>query len=110
MAESGQLVCVLAGPASDVEKVKPYCKGVMGRDIIDFSDQEPSKATLMKIIGNTFVLNMVEQLSEAHTLADRTGLGAPDLHQFVEKMFPGPYVAYSNRLMANDYMREEVRI
>lgn len=109
MAEGGQLVCVLAGPASDVEKIKPYCKGVMGRDIIDFSDQEPSKATLMKIIGNTFILNMVEQLSEAHTLADRTGLGGEDLHQFVEKMFPGPYVAYSKRLMTNDYMRDEVR-
>jgi len=108
MAESGQLVCVLAGPAADVEKVKPYTKGVMGRDFIDYSDQEPSKALLMKVIGNTFVINMVETLAEGHTLADKTGLGADNLHAFVEKMFPGPYLAYSNRLKTNDYVRDEV--
>ena len=39
MAESGQLVCVLAGPVSAVEKVKPYCKGVMGRANIDYGGQ-----------------------------------------------------------------------
>src|SRR5436305_2804612 len=31
MADAGQLICVLAGPKELVEKVKPYCKGVMGR-------------------------------------------------------------------------------
>ena len=110
MAEGGQLVCVLAGPASAVEKVKPYCKGVMGRANIDFSDQKQGKATLLKIIGNTFILNMVETISEGHTMAEQTGLGNKDLHQFVETMFPGPYVAYSNRMMAGDYYkRDEVR-
>ena len=111
MAESGQLVCVLAGPASDVEKVKPYCKGVMGRAIIDFSDQPQGKATLLKIIGNTFILNMVETLSEGHTLAEKSGLGNDNLHQFIETMFPGPYTAYSGRLMSGDYYkRDEVRL
>lgn len=108
MAESGQLVCVLAGPAADVEKIKPYTKGVMGRDFIDYSDQDVGKALLMKVIGNTFVINMVETLSEGHTLADKTGLGSDNLHQFIEKMFPGPYTAYSNRLKTNDYVRDEV--
>jgi 3-hydroxyisobutyrate dehydrogenase-like beta-hydroxyacid dehydrogenase len=108
MAESGQLVCVLAGPAADVEKIKPYTKGVMGRDYIDYSDQDVGKALLMKVIGNTFVINMVETLSEGHTLADKTGLGSDNLHQFIEKMFPGPYTSYSNRLKTNDYVREEV--
>lgn len=75
MADSGQLVCVLAGPASAVQRVKPYCKGVMGRAEIDYSDQPQGKATLLKIIGNTFILNMVETLSEGHVLADKSGLG-----------------------------------
>jgi 3-hydroxyisobutyrate dehydrogenase-like beta-hydroxyacid dehydrogenase len=56
MAESGQLVCVLAGPASAVEKVKPYTKGVMGRANIDFSDQPQGKATHLKIIGEHLYL------------------------------------------------------
>ena len=98
MADNGQLVCVLAGPASAVEKVKPYCKGVIGRVNIDYSDQPQCKATLLKIIGNTFILNMVETLSEGHTLADKSGLGNDNLHQFIETMFPGPYTAYSGLL------------
>lgn len=64
VAENGQLVCVLAGPGSAVQKVIPYCKGVMGRANIDYSDQPQGKATLLKMIGNTFILNMVETLSE----------------------------------------------
>ena len=110
MADSGQLVCVLAGPTSAVKQVIPYCKGVMGRANIDFSDQPQGKATLLKIIGNTFILNMVETLSEGHTLAEKSGLGNDNLHQFIETMFPGPYVAYSGRLMSGDYYkRKEVR-
>jgi len=108
MAESGQLLCVLAGPAADVEKVKPYCKGVMGRGNVDYSDQEPGRATLLKIIGNTFILNMVEALSEGHTIAEKSGLGGENLHQFIETMFPGSYVAYSNRMLQGDYYKRDV--
>ena len=97
MAESGQLVCVLAGPSADVDKVKPFTKGVMGRANIDFSDQEPGKASLMKLIGNTFILQMVEALAEGHTVAEKSGLGGDNLHSFIETMFPGPYTAYSTR-------------
>lgn len=91
MADNGQLICVLAGPADAVDKVKPYCKGVMGRAIIDFAGQEVGKATTLKIIGNTFILNMVETLSEGHVLAEKSGLGSENLHQFIENLFPGPY-------------------
>lgn len=107
MADAGQLVCVLAGPADAVEKVKPYCSGVMGRANIDYSGQAPSKATLLKIIGNSFVLNMVNTLSEGHVVAEKSGLGVEELHAFIETMFPGPYTAYSNRLKSGDYYKRE---
>ena len=107
MANNGQLVCVLAGPRSAVEKVKPYCKGVMGRANIDLSDQPQGKATLLKIIGNTFILNMIEALSEGHTLAERSGLGNDNLHQFIETLFPGPYTAYSTRMLEGDYYKRD---
>ena len=96
MAESGQLVCVLAGPAAAVGQVKKYTKGVIGRANIDFSDQPHGKATLLKIIGNTFILNMVESLSEGHTIAEKSGLGCENLHTFIETLFPGPYVCLLN--------------
>ena len=107
MADSGSLVCVLAGKAEDIEKVKPYCKSVMGRAEIDYSGQEPSRATLLKIIGNSFVLQMVEALSVGHTLAEKTGLGVDNLHQFIETMFPGPYTAYSTRMRTGDYYHRD---
>ncbi|KAL8949062.1 MAG: hypothetical protein Q9222_004803 [Ikaeria aurantiellina] len=107
MADAGQLICVLAGPGHSVKKVLPYCKGVMGRANIDYSDQPHGQATLMKIIGNTLILDMVEALAEGHTVAERSGLGNENLHQFVETMFSGPYTAYSKRLMEGDYYKRE---
>ena len=107
MADSGQLICVLAGPSSAVEKIKPYGKGVMGRANVDFGGQPPAKASLLKVIGNTFILNMVESLAEGHTLAEKSGLGNENLHQFIELMFPGPYTAYSGRMIGGDYYKHD---
>jgi len=75
----------------------------MGRAIIDFGGQPVGKALLLKVIGNTFILNMIETLSEGHVLAEKSGLGNVNLHQFIETMFPGPYAAYSTRMTSGDY-------
>ncbi|KAL5119145.1 hypothetical protein ACEQ8H_002852 [Pleosporales sp. CAS-2024a] len=107
MADNGQLVCVLAGKKSSVERIKPYTKGVMGRADIEYPDQPAGNATLLKVIGNTFILNMVSQLSESHVLAEKSGLGADNLQTFISTMFPGPYTAYSQRLLAGDYYQRE---
>ena len=111
MAASGALICVLAGPTEHVERVKPFTTGVMGRAVLNFSGEPPAKASLLKIIGNTFVAQMVEALGEGYVLAEKTGLGIDKLHSFVEVMFPGPYTAYGNRLMSGDYYnRAEVSL
>jgi len=107
MANNGQLICVLAGTKAAVEKVKPYTKGVIGRAIVDFGGQHVGKATLLKVIGNTLVLNMIESLSEGHVLAEKSGLGPENFHSFIEAMFPGPYAAYSGRIMSGDYYKRE---
>ncbi|KAI4262562.1 MAG: hypothetical protein L6R42_002262 [Xanthoria sp. 1 TBL-2021] len=106
-ADAGQLVCVLAGPEDSIRRVRPYCRGVIGKANIEFSGQPCSKATLLKIIGNTFILNMIEALAEGHTIAEKSGLGNDNLHQFIEIMFPGPYTAYSGRMMSGDYHKRE---
>jgi 3-hydroxyisobutyrate dehydrogenase-like beta-hydroxyacid dehydrogenase len=108
MADSGELICNLAGNAAATEKVRPYCDGVMSAHTIDLSGMEPSKATLMKIVGNTFVLNMVSVLAEGHVLAEKSGLGTDTLHAFMELMFPGPYTKYSQRMISGDYYQREV--
>jgi 3-hydroxyisobutyrate dehydrogenase-like beta-hydroxyacid dehydrogenase len=105
MADDGQLICILAGESEAVDKIKPFCTGVMGKVTIDLSGEDPGKATLMKIIGNTFVLNMVEALSEGHVLAEKTGLGTNNLHKLIEIFLPGAYAGYSNRLIQGDYYK-----
>ncbi|KAL9107243.1 MAG: hypothetical protein Q9227_007867 [Pyrenula ochraceoflavens] len=107
MAEGGQLVIVLAGPPDQIDRIKPYCTGVMGRAIIDMSGKPPSTASQLKVIGNTFILSMVTTLSEGHVAAEKSGLGTDPLHQFIELVFPGPYTAYSNRLRSGDYYKRE---
>jgi 3-hydroxyisobutyrate dehydrogenase-like beta-hydroxyacid dehydrogenase len=107
MADAGSLVCVVAGKADAVKKVLPYTDGVMGRATIDFSDQPAGNATLLKVIGNTFILNMVNQLSEGHVLAEKSGLGVDNLHNFISTMFPGPYTAYSQRMLQGDYYKRD---
>lgn len=107
MANSGQLICVLAGPKASVEKVKPYTTGVIGKAVVDYGGQPVGKASLLKVIGNTFVLNMIEALSQGHVLAETSGLGTDNLHQFIEILFPGPYTAYSTRMTSGDYYKRE---
>lgn len=106
MADSGQLICVPAGPADAIDSIRPYMK-LIGRSVIDLSGQTHGKASLLKIIGNTFVLNMVETLAQGHTLAEKSGLGTTNLHAFVQAIFPGPFEAYSNRMLQGDYYRRE---
>jgi 3-hydroxyisobutyrate dehydrogenase-like beta-hydroxyacid dehydrogenase len=58
-ASAGQLVTVPAGKAELLEKIKPYLTGVVGRTSIEFPDEEPGKALLLKITGNSIIMMMV---------------------------------------------------
>jgi 3-hydroxyisobutyrate dehydrogenase-like beta-hydroxyacid dehydrogenase len=107
MADAGQLICVLAGKKEDIDRVTPYCKGVTGRANIIFADEPPSKALQLKLIGNTFILGMVESLAQGHVLAETTGLGSDALQQWIDLMFPGPYSAYSRRMTEGDYFKRD---
>jgi len=107
LADAGKLIGVLCGPKDSVERARPYFKGVTSRAEIDMSDEPYGKALTLKLIGNTFILNMIEQLSEAHVLAEKIGLGTQHVHNFVESFFPGPYAAYSNRMMEGDYFQRD---
>ncbi|KAK7423779.1 hypothetical protein QQZ08_008934 [Neonectria magnoliae] len=107
MADSGQLLGVLAGPRASVARAKPWFTGVTSRGEIDLSDEPCGKALKLKLMGNGFIINMIEQLSEAHVVAEKSGLGPDVLHKFVEAFFPGPYTAYSTRMLSGHYYKRE---
>ncbi|KAM5465660.1 hypothetical protein MauCBS54593_006435 [Microsporum audouinii] len=109
MADAGQLICVLAGRKQSVDRVKPFCTGVMGRAIIDLSteSEDPGKASMLKVMGNSMIFQMVSAISESMVVAEKSELGVKPLHTFLELMFPGPYVGYSNRMLSGEYHRLE---
>ncbi|KAK3943869.1 NAD binding domain of 6-phosphogluconate dehydrogenase-domain-containing protein [Diplogelasinospora grovesii] len=107
MADAGQLIVVAAGPKQAVDRARPYFTGVVAKGEVDMTDEPYSKALTLKLIGNTFIVNMVEQLAEGHVLAEKTGLGCKYLHSWIENMFPGPYAAYSNRMLTGDYYKRD---
>lgn len=113
MADAGMLVAVLAGARPVVDKVRPYFKGATARKEIDLSEESQAakaswdRASHLKVLGNTFILNMVEQISQGLTAAEKTGLGTAPLLSFIEAVFPGPYVAYANRMLTGDYYKRD---
>jgi 3-hydroxyisobutyrate dehydrogenase-like beta-hydroxyacid dehydrogenase len=96
-------VYVLTGEPSSVDKIKPFTQGVMAKAIIPLGS-DVSKATLLKITGNTMILGMVEVLAEALVFAEKSGLGSDNLNTFIQLMFPhSPFAAYSTRMLTRDY-------
>lgn len=103
MAETGQVICVLAGPSSSISRVKPFTTGVISKADIEFRDEDVCKASQLKVLGNTFVLNMVQTIAEGMVVAEKSGLGTEALQRFIEAVFPGAYVAYAGRMVSGDY-------
>lgn len=108
-ADAGQLVVIPAGPADAVAKIKPFLDGVTARATIDLGgpDADVGRASLMKVLGNTFILNTVETLAEGMVAAEKSGLGTDAYQHWVETMFPGPFAKYAGRMTSGDYFQRE---
>lgn len=106
-AEAGQLVFVPAGPKSSIERLRPFMKGVMGRAEIPFEDKPYSHSSKLKLVGNSFILNTVTILGEGFTVAEKTGIGADALQQFVDTLFGGIYSIYADRMVKGTYWKME---
>tara|TARA_R110002003_G_scaffold23_6_gene1146 strand:- start:2306 stop:2851 length:546 start_codon:yes stop_codon:yes gene_type:complete len=82
--------------------VSPYLQGVIARAVIKVGEQQ-DQALLLKTTSNFITAGLMYLLSEAHTLAETTGLDADVLHVLVEQNF-GTYAAgVSERLISGAY-------
>lgn len=106
-AQAGMLIGVLAGPAASVNKVRPYFKDVMARAEINLSDEPYRKASQLKVIGNTFLMNMAEHTAQGLVVAEKSGLGPAPLQQLIELLFGGAYAAICSRMTSGDYYTRE---
>ncbi|KAI1816456.1 NAD binding domain of 6-phosphogluconate dehydrogenase-domain-containing protein [Poronia punctata] len=107
VAEAGTLVFVPAGPKSSIDRIRPYMTGVMGRAEIPFDDKPCESSSKLKIIGNSFILNMASQLGEGLTLGEKSGVGTEPVQQFVDLLFGNLYSAYAERMTQGVYWKRE---
>ncbi|KAI1480882.1 NAD(P)-binding protein [Daldinia eschscholtzii] len=83
VAEAGQLLVAFGGSTAVYEKISPFLKGVIAREVLLVSE-EPEKATLLKTTGNFLMAGLMELIAEAHVFAEKTGLGPVVLERLLE--------------------------
>ncbi|PYI08226.1 UDP-Glycosyltransferase/glycogen phosphorylase [Aspergillus sclerotiicarbonarius CBS 121057] len=106
-ATAGQLVVVPAGAATSIDRIKPFLDGVTSKATISMAGEDVGRATTLKILGNTFILNTVETVAEGLVTAEKCGLGADVYQQFMHTFFPGPFALYADRMVTGDYYKRE---
>jgi 3-hydroxyisobutyrate dehydrogenase len=93
-AQAGQLVAMLAGEATAVERTRPLLKAMCRKAI--YCGPVPS-ALLMKLAVNAFLLPLVTALAESMHFAERHGL---DVKQLVSILDAGPMASLVSRTKA----------
>ena len=112
MADAGQLIVVPAGKQAAIEKARPFFDGVVAKKTIDLSsgtgeDIDVGRASTLKVLGNTFILNTVGVLAESLVAAEASGLGVGPLKEWLGLFAPGPFANYAERMTSGDYYTRE---
>ncbi|KNC99338.1 uncharacterized protein SPPG_05586 [Spizellomyces punctatus DAOM BR117] len=96
-AKAKLLVGAFAGEENLKLDVRPYIEA-MTRAIIDVGT-EPHLGTTQKLCGNFFIASCIEMISEAVTLADKSGLSRQNVLDFINTMLPCPVIqGYGTRI------------
>ncbi|KAN0064797.1 hypothetical protein ACQY0O_001854 [Thecaphora frezii] len=106
LAAEAKLVFAVAGPHNSKKWVSQFLVPAMGRKIMDFGS-DPERAASFKLIGNSLIVSTIEMLSETMTLADKTGVGAERLYEFLEEFYPAPSaLGYGKKILTNNFHGE----
>ncbi|KAK4053548.1 hypothetical protein OIV83_001716 [Microbotryomycetes sp. JL201] len=106
MAKEAKLVWVLSGDVSARKAVQPFLVPSMGRKVLDVGSNV-ERASAFKLNGNMMVLGIIELLAEGLTLAEKTGVGAELLMEFVKEFMPAPSaIGYGTRITENNFVGE----
>ncbi|CAO1634943.1 unnamed protein product [Parajaminaea phylloscopi] len=107
MAAAGTLVFAIAGPHVAKKFLVQFLVPGVGRKVMDFGSN-PERAASFKLIGNSVILSLIEMLSESMTLAEKTGVGADRLYEFIEEFFPAPSaIGYGKKILTQNFKSSE---
>jgi len=106
LAQAGQVLIAVAGPAPAIATVTPFLQGVLARGVIHVGE-DPSKALLLKTTSNFITAGLMYLLSEAHTLAEKSDLSASVLESLIEQNYGAYAHGVSKRLTSGAYCPAE---
>ncbi|USP74522.1 6-phosphogluconate dehydrogenase nad-binding [Curvularia clavata] len=106
VAEAGKLLVALAGDPAAISTISPFLTGVIARRVIQVGTT-PSQALLLKTTSNFLTAGLMTLFSEAHTLAEKTGLPSHILEDLVEENFGAYCLGVSRRLTSGTYFPAE---
>jgi 3-hydroxyisobutyrate dehydrogenase-like beta-hydroxyacid dehydrogenase len=102
VAVEGRLLFAIAGQSDAILAVKPIIEACLARSIIVVGE-EPAQATLLKTTGNFITAAMAETISEAHVLAEKSGLSNDVLDELIRENY-GTYAhSISRKLVEGVY-------
>ncbi|KAF7595861.1 hypothetical protein BBP40_004354 [Aspergillus hancockii] len=107
MADAGQLIVVPAGKQEAIDRLTPFLEGVTAKSTIPLPGNDVGRASQLKILGNTFILNTVETVAEGLVLAEKSGLGADVYQKWIHTWLPGAFAKYTDRMVEGDYYKRE---
>lgn len=101
LAQGGQLLIAVAGPVPAIETISPFL-ALIGRKVIAV-DTDPSKALLLKTTSNFITAGLMYLISEAHVLAEKSGLPSSVLESLIEENFGQYAYGVSKRMTQGVY-------
>jgi 3-hydroxyisobutyrate dehydrogenase-like beta-hydroxyacid dehydrogenase len=91
-----------AGPAEVIERCRPLFNA-MGQGVITVG-AEPHLASVLKLVGNFFVISAIETLGEAFTLAEKSGLKVETVLEVIKALLPVPlFQGYGIRMARSEF-------
>lgn len=103
VAQAGQLLVAVAGREDAIARIEPYLKGVIARGVI-WVGEDPAQALLLKTTSNMLTAGMMYLISEAHTLAEKSGLPSSVLESLIEQNLGSYAHGVSKRLTGGAYL------
>ena len=101
-AAAAKLWICPAGPPQAIERCRPVFEA-MGQGVIVVGE-EPHLANALKLVGNFFVISAIETLSEAFTLAEKSGLDVETVLELLKALLPVPlFQGYGTRIAHNEF-------
>ncbi|KZM21231.1 uncharacterized protein EKO05_0001417 [Ascochyta rabiei] len=105
-AQIGQLLVAVAGEETAVSTIFPFLKGAIAREVIRVGE-DPAQALLLKTTSNMLTAGMMYLISEAHTLAEKSGLPSSVLESLIEQNLGSYAHGVSKRLTSGVYVPAE---